>query len=275
MSTTQTGQVVKSAAEVYDEFFVPALFGSWAAPVAEAAGIKPGHHVLDVACGTGVLTREITTRVAPDGSVIGLDINDGMLRVARAKAPALSFQAGRAEALPFGDARFDVVTCQFGLMFFEKRTKAIQEMMRVLKPGGRLAVAVWDAIERIEGYAPLADLLARLYGPEIGAAVRAPFVLGDRDLLTNLFAAAGVDNSKLHHQTGVMRFPSLHAWLTTEIRGWVLADRLDDAQFAAFLQEAQSVLAPYVLADGMVALQAPAYIVSVQKAESFSASRGQ
>lgn len=267
MNRTQTGQVVKSAAEVYEEFFVPALFGSWAAPVAEAAGIKPGHHVLDVACGTGVLTREIAKSVAPDGSVIGLDINDGMISVARAKAPALSFQAGRAEALPFEDALFDVVTCQFGLMFFEEQAKAIQEMMRVLKPDGRVAVAVWDAVEHIEGYAPLADLLARLYGPEIGTAVRAPFSLGDRNLLTNLFAAAGVDNIELRHQTNTMCFPSLHAWLTTEIRGWVLADRLDDAQFAMLLHEAQPVLAPYVLADGTVALQAPAYIVSAQKGQ--------
>lgn len=172
MSKTVTGQVSKNAAEIYDDFFVPALFGEWAAPVAEATGITAGQHVLDVACGTGVLTREVARRVQPGGSVIGLDINDGMLSVARQKAPAIAFEEGNVEALPFHDQHFDAVTCQFGLMFFPDRRKAIREMMRVLKPGGRLAVAVWDAVAHVEGYAALSDLLERLYGAEIGVAVR-------------------------------------------------------------------------------------------------------
>jgi SAM-dependent methyltransferase len=198
---------------------------------------------------------------------VGLDINDGMLAVARRKSSTVEWRQGDAESLPFADDKFDAVVSQFGLMFFADRQQAMREMVRVLRPGGRLAVAVWDNVEQIEGYAPLSDLLERLYGAEVGAAVRSPFMLGDPDLLTDIFHNVdGIDNIKLHHQTSTMRFPSMHAWLTTEIRGWVLSDRLDDAQFAALLHEAHPILAPYVQADGTVALQAPAYIVTAVSA---------
>ena len=262
MGNQQTGQVIKSAAEIYDEFFVPALFGVWASPVADAVAIKQGDHVLDVACGTGVLTREVAERVGPTGSATGIDINDGMLAVARQKAPQIDYREGKAEALPFDDEQFDAVVSQFGLMFFEDRGKAIQEMVRVLKPGGRLAVAVWDSVDNTEGYAPLAALLERLYGQETGDAVRSPFVLGEPDLLASIFADAGVADVEIDRHMGTMRFPSLQAWLHTEIRGWILADKLDDAQFEELFDEAEKILSRYVLDDGSVALRAPAYIIT-------------
>lgn len=262
MTVRETGQVIKSAAEIYDDFFVPALFGEWPAHVLAAANVEPGDEVLDVACGTGVLTRSAAEAVGPTGTVTGLDINPGMLAVAQQKAPVLTFREGRAEALPFDADRFDAVVSQFGLMFFEDRVGAIREMVRVLRPGGTLAVAVWDGVENVEGYPALSALLERLYGAEIGAAVRAPFVLGDTDELTALFAEAGLPHVRLSHKGGTMRFPSLRAWLNTEIRGWILADRVDDAQFEAFYAQAEKVLDPYVGADGSVRLAAPAHIVT-------------
>lgn len=265
MNSQPTGQVIRSAAEIYDEFFVPALFGPWADEVADAAGVSAGQHVLDVACGTGVLTRTVHQRVQPGGTVIGVDINDGMLAVARQKAPDIDFRRGDVENLPFDDAQFDVVVCQFGLMFFADRAKAIQEIMRVLRPSGSAAIAVWDSVENVEGYAPLADLMDRLYGQETGDAMRSPFVLGDRELIRKLFADAGAHNIDVTRQVGTMRFPSLRAWLTTEIRGWILADRLDDAQFEQLVSEVEPIIAPYLQADGSVALRAPAFIITAAK----------
>jgi ubiquinone/menaquinone biosynthesis C-methylase UbiE len=81
-----TGQLTGSAAEVYDEFFVPALFGAWPPRVVDAARIGPGMRVVDVACGTGVLALEAEARVGPAGSVVGIDLNPGMLAVARHKS---------------------------------------------------------------------------------------------------------------------------------------------------------------------------------------------
>jgi ubiquinone/menaquinone biosynthesis C-methylase UbiE len=109
MSESERGQVSRSAAEVYEEFFVPALFEEWTDRVAEAARVGPGARVLDVACGTGVLARKVAGRVGSTGSVVGLDVNDGMLAVARRAAPGIEWRQGRAEALPFGDASFDAV----------------------------------------------------------------------------------------------------------------------------------------------------------------------
>jgi ubiquinone/menaquinone biosynthesis C-methylase UbiE len=153
MVETSKGQVTRSAAEIYEEFFVPALFQEWAAPLAAAARIAAGDRVLDVGCGTGALARAAAERVGPNGAVVGLDRNEGMLAVARRLGRDIEWRQGMAEALPFPDASFAAVVSQFSLMFFEDRETALREMWRVIKPGGRLAVAVWDAVERTPGYA--------------------------------------------------------------------------------------------------------------------------
>jgi SAM-dependent methyltransferase len=265
MSTSERGQVTKSAAEVYEEFFVPALFQEWAARVADAASLRPGQRVLDVACGTGVLTRAAAERVGPAGTVAGLDLNDGMLSVARRTAPHLDWRQGRAEALPYEPASFDAVVSQFGLMFFEDRRAALAEMMRVLRPGGRLAVAVWDSLEESPGYAAVTGLLQRLFGSRAADALRAPFVLGDRSALLSHFGAAGIPDTKLTTLRGTARFPSIQAWMYTDVRGWTLDEMIDDRQFASLVAEAEKELRRFVGADGSVAFDLPAHIVTATK----------
>src|SRR5262249_45719532 len=149
---TQTGSS-RNPAEIYDEMFVPALFGQWGPVIADLAAIKSGDKVLDVACGTGVLACAAADRVGPAGKVTGLDANPDMLGGARRKRGIIDWQDGRAEALPFADATFDAVASQFGIMFFNDRPGALREMMRVLRPGGRLAVAACGAVDDAPGYA--------------------------------------------------------------------------------------------------------------------------
>lgn len=260
------GQVTRSAAEIYEEFFVPALFRQWASIVADAAGIRAGQRVLDVACGTGVLAREAAARVAPGGSVVGLDRNDGMLAMARRMAPAVDWKAGRAEQLPFPDAGFDAVVSQFGLMFFDDRVQAVREMRRVLKPGGRLAVAVWDRLQSSPGYAAMAALLERLFGPRIAGELHAPFALGDAEALRALFAEAGWTGVQVATHAGTARFPSIEAWVRTDVKGWTLADLIDDEQYALLSREAAAALRPYAKGDGTVMFDAPALIVTAGRA---------
>lgn len=259
------GQVTRSAADVYEEFFVPALFQEWAAPVAEAAAVAPGQTVLDVACGTGVLAREALKRVRPGGSVVGLDRNEGMLAVARREAPSVEWRLGEAQSLPFADGRFDAVVSQFGLMFFDDRVMALKEMWRVLRPGGRLAVAVWDALDRTPGYAAMTALLQRLFGDRIADALRAPYVLGDEGVLRSLFAEAGMADAHVRTEDGTARFPSIEAWVRTDVKGWTLADLIDDAQYETLQREAQKDLEPFAQEDGTVAFGAPAHIVTAAK----------
>jgi len=262
MDGTVEGQVTRSAAEVYEEFFVPALFLEWAGRVADAAQLAPGQKVLDVACGTGALTCEVAPRLEPGGSAAGLDRNEGMLAVARRKAPAVEWRLGRAERLPFPDHAFDAVVSQFGLMFFEDRVAALTEMGRVLRPGGRLAVAVWDSLDRTPGYAAMTALLERLFGARVANELRAPYVLGDPDTLRALFAQAGLQQVEIRTPAGTARFPSIESWVHTDVRGWTLADLIDDAQYRTLLREAERELIAYVQPDGTVTFRAPAHIVT-------------
>jgi ubiquinone/menaquinone biosynthesis C-methylase UbiE len=266
MNASETGQVVASAAEVYETFFLPALFQQWADRVADAANIQPGQQVLDVACGTGVLARAVARRVGSAGSVVGVDVNEGMLAVAQRKAPAIVWKQARAEALPLDSASVDAVVSQFGLMFFTDRRTALREMLRVMRSGGRLAVAVWDSLDQTPGYAAMAGLLDQLFGNQVAQALRAPFTLGDQQLLRSVFAEAGMPDAQITTQGGVARFPSIQSWVYTDIKGWTLADMLDGAQFDRLLTEAEQVLRPFVTADGTVAFSAPAHIVTATKA---------
>lgn len=265
MDAIDKGQVVRSAAEVYEEFFVPALFEEWAHRVADSAQVQSGQRVLDVACGTGIVARTISERVGAKGSVVGIDVNEGMLAVAKRKAPGIEWHQGRAESLPFDASSFDAVVCQFGLMFFEDRAMTLREMMRVLRPGGHLAIAVWDTLENTPGYLAMANLLRRLFGDGAANSLHGPYILGDTKELEVILKDGGISNASITTHNGTARFPSIEAWVHTEIKGWVLADALDDAQFEMLVEEAKKSLTSFVGANGAVTFNAPAHIISLTK----------
>lgn len=261
-----SAQLNRSPAEVYDECFVPALFRQWGYVVAKAAAIAPDQRVLDVACGTGALTGAVAERVGRGGAVVGLDPSEEMLAVARRKHARIEWREGRAEALPFADASFDAVVSQFGFMFFEDHRAALREMMRALRPGGRLAVAVCDALDHSPGYAVLSELLHRLFGDEVAQAFRAPFSCGSRELLLSLCAEAGIDTAQVERRDGTVRFDSISALVATERACvWTLGGLLDEAQFASLLREAEESLQPFVSGGGDVVFSMPALIVTAVK----------
>lgn len=253
------------AAAAYEDLFVEALFGEWAPRVMDAARAQPGERVLDVACGTGVLAREAAVRVGQSGSVTGLDAGAGMLAVAERIEPGIAWRQGIAEELPFGDDSFDVVVCQFGLMFFSEQRQALREMQRVLKPEGRLAVAVWDTLESNPSYAIDVALLDRFGGRRAGDALRAPFVLGDRAELAALFAAAGMSSASIATSTGTGRFPSIRVMVEADLRGWlpIMGVYLTEQQIEQILRQAEEDLGPYLCDDGSVEFESSAHIVSV------------
>ncbi len=253
-------------ATVYEEVFVPALFGQWAEVVAETAGVEPGHRVLDVACGTGVLARAAHERGRGRAEVVGLDLSEAMLAVAARRNAEIEWRQGNAESLPFADGSFDRVVSQFGLMFFERPEAALREMWRVLRPGGKLVVAVWDSVESSPGYVEFIALLERTLGRPAADALRLPFRLGDRAAISRLFADAGLAEVEIETHAGKVRFPTIRDWVTADVKGWLaLFLPIGDAEFERVLAEAERTLRGFTLPGGAVEFDIPAHLAKVER----------
>lgn len=261
MTDASHGQVVGSAAEVYEQFFVPALFAQWPPQVLDAAGVATGDRVLDVGCGTGIVAAAAAARVGDGGRVVGLDPNEPMLTVARRRPERIEWRTGVAESIPFEDGAFDRVVSQFALMFFTDRAGGLREMARVLRTGGTVAVATWAPAAASPGYAVLIDLVGRVVGGDAAAALAAPFELGDSVTVHDLVAASFGD-AQVQERHGVARFESIAAWVHTDARGWILGDMIDDEMYDELLAAALVELAPFTDAAGHVEFAVPALITT-------------
>jgi ubiquinone/menaquinone biosynthesis C-methylase UbiE len=208
----------ENPAETYESYMVPALFAPWAERMIAAAQPRAGERVLDVACGTGVVARRAAAALGAGADVTAVDFSPNMLEVARAAAAregvTIAFREARAESLPFADHSFDLVTCQFGLMFFADRPAALRELRRVAKPGGRIALAVWAGIDRHPFYRLLDDVIQARFGLSALAQV---FSLGDERELRALLAAAGCTGIEIQSLAMTARFPDPDGFLAGEI----------------------------------------------------------
>lgn len=262
LTDSERGQVSTTAAEVYEQFFVPALFGQFPGPVLEHARVAPGARVLDVGCGTGILARAAAARVGTNGLVAAVDPNDGMLALARRSDPSIDWRLAAAEELPFATGSFDHTLSQFAAMFFADRACAFGEMARVTVVGGSLTIATWSNLDRTPGYEAMVALLADVLGEHAADALRAPFVLGDPDHAGRLLTDVGSD-LRLDEIAGTARFASIADWVHTEVRGWTLADVVDDAAEAALVDRAERDLSAFVSHAGTVEFPAPAVVGTV------------
>lgn len=141
---------IGSIPELYDRLMVPLIFEPYARDLAARAVALAPRSVLEVAAGTGAVTRALAAGLPAEAKLVATDLNQPMLDQARkqmANARHVIFRQADAQALPFEDAQFDIVLCQFGAMFFPDRAKAYREAKRVLKPGGTYLFNVWDRIE--------------------------------------------------------------------------------------------------------------------------------
>ena len=139
-----------SIPENYDRYLVPLIFETFAQDIAQRVAALSPSAVLETAAGSGVVTRALTPRLAPDTSYVVTDLNQPMLDYAATRQVAdrrIRWRQADAQALPFEDAAFDIVCCQFGVMFFPDREKGYREAKRVLKPEGCFLFNVWDRIE--------------------------------------------------------------------------------------------------------------------------------
>ena len=151
-------------------------------------------------------------------------------------------------------------------MFFDDKPPALREMMRVLRPGGRLAVAVCDAVDRSPGYAAFARLLDQLFGRHVGDAFRAPFTLGDPDQLRALCREAGLADATVTQHHRDVCFESIDALVSTERACvWTLGGVLDDEEFARLLDESKTALRPFVVGGQAIQFDMPSLVITAQK----------
>jgi SAM-dependent methyltransferase len=132
----------------YDRYLRPLIFEPYAQDLAERAAALYTHNILETAAGTGVVTAAITKALRSDNTLVATDLNPAMLELARATVvhPAVTFQEADATALPFSDGSFDLVVCQFGIMFFPDKIAGCKEAFRVLRKGGTFLFNVWDKL---------------------------------------------------------------------------------------------------------------------------------
>jgi ubiquinone/menaquinone biosynthesis C-methylase UbiE len=169
-----------SVPKAYDEFFILRIFEPWAVLLLDEIRLRPDGCVLDVATGPGTVARLAAQRVGPGGRISAADIAEPMLDIARSKphppnAAPIEYLQSPAAPLAAESATFDAVLCQQGLQFFPDRVGALREMRRVLKPNGRIAIAVWTEIERNEIFAAYHVALRATTPPELADLIMAPF----------------------------------------------------------------------------------------------------
>jgi SAM-dependent methyltransferase len=200
-----------SPAEMYEAFLGPAIFHPWAGALLEQALPAPGEHVLDLACGTGIVARQVAPVVRPGGRVVGLDISPDMLRVAglRAAEQALEvdWREGDAGDHDLPDSSFDLLLCQQGLQFFPNRPGATRHMRRVLRDGGRAVVSVWKGLDHHDTFRAICEAEARVLDVPLEDVAR-PFLMDDAGELESLFREAGFGNVNLSTRQKEVVFPS-------------------------------------------------------------------
>ena len=249
-------QLSDDAAARYERCVARYILAPWAPLLVDAARVATGEHVLDVACGTGVVARAAVKRVGPAGRCVGIDLNRGMIAVARAAGPSgdppIEWLEADALDLPFPSGSFDVVLCQQGLQFFPDRAKALREMRRVLVDAGRVAVSVWRNTGPYNS--AVAAALTRHIDAETAARFLASRITPSRDALIDAATAACLADVEISvrridvHLPRIDRFALEHLAATPVAAAVASAGGAARAQLAAHvMQEMQS----YVDGDGV------------------------
>lgn len=254
MSTANVWGISGNWAEIYHSCFVPTIVAPWVERTLVLAAPQPGQRLLDVACGTGAVTLRAAKLIGPIGQVVGLDLSPEALAVARSLdgqtgGAKIEWREGSADSLPFADGGFDLVTCQFGAMFFSDRAAALKEMRRVLAPGGRLVLTTWDLLDKNPGNAAMAQAWKERVSAEHAAKLNPAHSLSDPAEVRGLLAAAGFVQIEVQIQTDRARFASPQALVCGygALSGLEADERLRDALCA----DVTRLLDAYCSADGL------------------------
>lgn len=237
-------------AENYERFFVPSIGAPVAKDLMSTAALRPGERVLDVACGTGVITRLAEQQVGSNGTVAGLDINPGMLAVARSVTPSempIEWHEASAEKMPLPDESFDVVLCQMGLQFIPDKSAALREIARVLAPGGRLILNLPGPTP--QPMAMMQSALKNHIAAEAAGFVGQVFSLHDSEEIKKLISGVGLNDVSVESDTKSLPLPPPKEFLWQYIQSTPLiavVSQVDDQHRELFEREVVEKWQEYV-----------------------------
>jgi ubiquinone/menaquinone biosynthesis C-methylase UbiE len=260
-----------NAPENYERYFVPAIGEPVARDLIDRAALHAGERVLDVACGTGVVARLAAEQVGETGTVAGLDVNPGMLAVARSVTRAeisIDWHEASAEAMPLPDDAFDVVLCQMGLQFMADKPAALNEMRRVLAPGGRLLLNAPGPTP--PPLAAMAEALVTHVRPEVAGFVHAVFSLHDPEELHELLDRAGLTDVVVDRHAKTLRLPPPRDFLWQYIHSTPMADAV-----AQTGEKARAALEQHMVAGCEPFVDDGALIIEVEMLTAIARHRAQ
>ncbi len=250
-------------ADLYEQFVVPAIFDRYARDLVERARpIGPADRVLDLGCGTGIVTRVLRERLGGAARVIGLDANPQMIAKARQLTPEVDWHEGNAMALPFPDASFDLVLCQEMLQFANDRAAALREVLRVLAPGGRLLISTW----RPRAEQPFHDALGKVAERHLGASNDKRWSL-DGGSLRALLSEAGFVDVQLEVISLIERHAQFNVRMNALAANFDLTGLTDEERehrLAAVERDSAAVMAAF-LVDGMYTAPTFANVASARR----------
>ncbi len=221
-----------SVPQTYHTYLGPMIFDAYARDMARRLTTRANDRILELACGTGIVTKEIARTMPPAATLLATDLNEAMINVARpflGADPRVSYQAVDACSLPFADQSFDSIACQYGLMFFPDKVKSMQEARRVLKPGGRYILNVWDSLAHNPIPRTVHECLAARYSenpPQFLA--KTPYGYFDRAEIERVVRAGGFTQCTIE----TIGFPSIAPAAEDAARAW-----LEGTPLFAALQE--------------------------------------
>jgi SAM-dependent methyltransferase len=225
MSSTEfTGSIPR----YYDESLGPVMFEPYAADLVQRVPMSGGMRVLELACGTGIVTRLLRAALPAWATLVATDLNEAMVSYARAAVPqeAIDWQAADAQALPFADASFDVVVCQFGIMFLPDIPRGFGEAHRVLAPGGTLLANAWHALADNPAHLALHDAVVAMFPEDPPRFFDTPYGYHERARMLADAAAGGFDDVQLDDVRLHGHGPSALDFATGFVRGSPLTHEL-------------------------------------------------